>query len=99
MQLPGGSARRVLFAGERLPNMKKFFSRKRLAMAFSVLGVVLMGVDLMLTRNFFTHIGELMALSIVCFVVGIVLDQGSKTTQRSETQSRRVKGAIRGKSS
>ena len=46
-------------------------------MTFSVLGVSLMGLDLMLTRNFFTHIGELMAASILCFVLGIVLDRGS----------------------
>ncbi|WP_221251575.1 hypothetical protein [Desulfuromonas versatilis] len=55
--------------------MKSWFTRKRLAMGFAVLGVVLMGVDLMLTRNFFTHIGELMGASLLCFVIGILLDR------------------------
>lgn len=55
--------------------MKKLFTRKRVAMAFCVLGVGLMGVDIMMTRNFFTHVGELMAASIICFVIGIVLDR------------------------
>lgn len=61
--------------------MKKFFTRKRLAMAFGVLGITLMGVDLMMTRNFFTHIGELMAASILCFVIAIVLDRTPKGDQ------------------
>jgi len=56
--------------------MKIPITRKRLAMPFAVLGVVLMGVDLLITRNFFTHVGELMVASILCFVVGIVLDRG-----------------------
>lgn len=55
--------------------MKRHLTRKRLAMAFSILGVALMGVDLMMTRDFFVHIGELMAASILCFVIGIVLDR------------------------
>ncbi len=55
--------------------MKRFFNRKRLAMAFAILGTALMGVDLMLTRNFFSHIGELMAASLACFVIGIILDR------------------------
>lgn len=55
--------------------MKRHLTRKRLAMAFAVLGVTLMGVDLMMTRNFFVHVGELMAASILCFVIGIVLDR------------------------
>lgn len=55
--------------------MKSLLSRKRLAMFFAVLGIVLMGVDLMMTRNFFTHVGELMVASILCFVIGIVLDR------------------------
>jgi ABC-type microcin C transport system permease subunit YejB len=57
--------------------MKRLFTRKRLAMFFAVLGIGLMGVDLMITRNFFTHVGELMVASIVCFVIGIVLDRDS----------------------
>ncbi len=54
---------------------KNFFTRKRISMAFSVFGVTLMGIDLMLTRNFFTHIGELMAASIFCLVIGLILDR------------------------
>jgi len=46
-------------------------------MFFCVLGVGLMGVDLLITRNFFVHIGELMAASILCFIIGIAIDRGS----------------------
>lgn len=55
--------------------MKRLLTRKRFAMFFAVLGISLMGLDLMMTRNFFTHIGELMVASILCFVTGIVLDR------------------------
>jgi len=67
--------------------MKKFFTRKRLAMAFSVLGVTLMGVDIMMTRNFFTHVGELMAASIICFVMGIVLDRSPRDRKDKNNKS------------
>ncbi len=73
--------------------MKVSLTRKRLAMAFSVLGIGLMGVDLMMTRNFFTHIGELMALSIFCFVIGIVLDREPDREKRSKERSPRGKTA------
>ncbi len=55
--------------------MKKLFTRKRLSMGCAILGMILMGVDLMLTRNFFTHIGELMVASLLCFVTAIYLDR------------------------
>lgn len=55
--------------------LRRCFPRKRLALLFSVAGVVLMGVDLTLTRNVFTHIGELMVLSLLCFAAGIMLDR------------------------
>ncbi len=58
--------------------MKRFFTRKRLAMTFSVLGIALMGVDILSTRNFFVHVGELMAASILCFVIALVLDRDPK---------------------
>lgn len=45
-------------------------------MGFAVLGMGLMGVDLLLTRNFFVHIAELMAASILCFVCALLLDRG-----------------------
>ncbi|MEJ2201414.1 MAG: hypothetical protein P8X63_10435 [Desulfuromonadaceae bacterium] len=49
--------------------------RKRLSMACSILGVLLMGIDLLLTRNFFTHVGELMVASLGCLALAIVLDR------------------------
>lgn len=55
--------------------LRRWFPRKRLALMFSVAGMVLMGVDLSLTRNFFSHIGELMVLSLLCFATGLVLDR------------------------
>jgi hypothetical protein len=39
-----------------------------------------MGVDILATRNFFVHIGELMAASLACFVVALVLDRTAKGT-------------------
>ena len=68
--------------------MKRLFTRKRLAMFFAVLGILLMGIDLMITRNFFTHVGELMVASILCFVIGIVLDRDSKgKTEKKDKES------------
>lgn len=58
--------------------MFKLFTRKRLAMGFGILGIVLMGVDLMMTRNFFSHIAELMAASLSCFVLALLLDREPK---------------------
>ncbi len=71
--------------------MKRLLTRKRMAMTFGVLGVVLMGVDLMMTRNFFTHIGELMAASIICFVVAIVLDRQPKQVEEKAPRNGRNK--------
>lgn len=55
--------------------LKRLLTRKRLSMGLSVLGVVLMGADLLLTRNFFVHIGELMGASILCLILALVLDR------------------------
>lgn len=55
--------------------LRRWFPRKRLALLFSVAGIMLMGVDLTLTRNVFSHIGELMVLSLLCFAAGIMLDR------------------------
>ena len=55
--------------------MRKIFSRQRLSMFFALLGIGLMGVDLLLTGNFFSHIGELMAASIFCFILALLLEQ------------------------
>jgi ABC-type proline/glycine betaine transport system permease subunit len=60
--------------------MKRFFTRRRLAMPFAVIGIALMGVDILATRNFFVHVGELMAASLACFVVALVLDRTAKGT-------------------
>lgn len=34
-----------------------------------------MGADLLMTRNFFVHIAELMAASISCFIIALLLDR------------------------
>ena len=76
--------------------MKRLLTRKRLAMFFAVLGVCLMGIDLMMTRDFFTHVGELMIASILCFVVGIVLDRdsgGEIEGERKSTPAKNGKGS------
>ena len=52
-------------------------SRRRWAMGSALLGVVLMGVDLLVTRNFFTHVAELMVASLFCFILALVLDRGT----------------------
>lgn len=49
--------------------------RKRVALGFSTLGIALMGVDLLMTRSVFVHVGELMLASLVCLVLGIVIDR------------------------
>ncbi len=58
-------------------SLRSILPRKRLAMLFCVLGVVLMGVDLLLTRNIFTHIAELMGASLLCFIIGLTLDRSA----------------------
>ncbi len=58
--------------------MFKLLTRKRLAMFFGIMGIVLMGVDLMMTRNFFTHIGELMVASLSCFGLALFLNRDPK---------------------
>ncbi|GAB6082525.1 hypothetical protein JCM30471_14390 [Desulfuromonas carbonis] len=59
--------------------------RQRWAMGFAVLGMLLMGVDLLMTRNFFVHIAELMAASIFCFVCALLLDRGSNRARQGES--------------
>ncbi len=58
------------------------FTRKRIAMSFSVLGIVLMGVDMMVTRDFFVHVGELMIASLLCLALGIFIDREKKGAPR-----------------
>jgi ABC-type microcin C transport system permease subunit YejB len=66
--------------------MKRFFTRQRVALSFSVTGIVLMGVDLMVTRDFFVHVGELMIASIVCLALGIFIDR-EKRGERAKDRS------------
>jgi len=54
--------------------MPPLLTRKRLATAFIILGVLLMAVDLLITGSFFVHIAELMAASILSFVIALVLE-------------------------
>ena len=49
--------------------------QKRLALCFGVFGIGLMGADLMLTGNVFVHVAELMAASIACFIIALLLDR------------------------
>jgi len=58
--------------------MKIPLRRRHLAIFFSATGIALMGVDLLITRNFFSHVGELMALSMICLATGIALDREPK---------------------
>ena len=44
-------------------------------MGFALLGVALMGVDLLITRNFFSHVAELMVASLFCFALALFLDR------------------------
>jgi len=68
--------------------MKGFLHRRHLAIFFSATGFALMGVDLLMTRNFFSHIGELMVLSVLCLAAGIVFDRQPKVQrQQSEATS------------
>ena len=64
--------------------MSKPSTLKRLALAFGIGGVVLMGIDLLITRNFFTHVAELMASSIACFVIALILDHKAGGKKSSE---------------
>lgn len=74
--------------------MKRFFTRQRLSMTFSILGITLMGVDLMVTRNFFSHVGEIMVLSLLCLVTGIVLSRQPKEATSSERKKARHQARV-----
>jgi hypothetical protein len=61
-------------------------NQKRLALFFGVAGIGLMGADLMITGSFFIHTAELMAASIACFIIALLLDRKasqSKTPEKS----------------
>ncbi len=57
--------------------LEKRLTRPRLALGFGIVGIALMGIDLMLTRSVFIHVGELMAASLGCLVLALVLDGGN----------------------
>lgn len=67
------------------PPRNRGIGRKRWAMGFAVLGMILMGVDLLMTRNVFVHIAELMGASILCFVCALLLDRGSTRPRPGES--------------
>jgi len=52
--------------------LKHLVTRNRIAFCFSCLGIVLMGVDLLITRSPFIHIAELMAASLSCLLLGLL---------------------------
>ena len=58
-------------------------------MVFCCIGIGLMGIDLLLTRNVFVHIGELMAASIFSLILALVLDRTSEK-DRQEQDAQRV---------
>jgi len=57
---------------------------KRISLAFGLLGLLLMGVDLLITRNFFSHVAELMVASIACFIIALLLDRKAERRSRSD---------------
>lgn len=59
-------------------------------MLFAVTGILLMGVDLLMTQNFFRHIGELMLASILCFILALVLDHHAGKTIDRATENRQI---------
>ncbi|KIH77060.1 hypothetical protein SAMN05660860_00449 [Geoalkalibacter ferrihydriticus] len=67
--------------------MKNLFTRPRLAIFFAVIGMLLMGVDLLITRDVFAHVGELMVLSLLCLVTALVIDREPQRTNRLPSES------------
>lgn len=59
-------------------------NQKRLALCFGVLGIGIMGADLMITGNFFVHVAELMAASIICFIIALLLDRNAGQKKSKE---------------
>jgi len=62
-------------------------NQKRVALFFGVVGVGLMGADLMITGSFFIHTAELMAASISCFIIALLLDRKASQA-KNEKKSR-----------
>lgn len=66
--------------------MPPLLTRQRMATAFTVLGVLLMAVDLLMTGSFFVHIAELMAASILSFIIALVLEHAPTARKDAETK-------------
>ena len=66
--------------------MPLLFTRKRLATAFTVLGVGLMAADLLITGSIFVHTAELMAASILSFIIALVLEHAPGARKDAETK-------------
>ena len=66
--------------------MPPLLTRQRMATVFTVLGVLLMAVDLLMTGSFFVHIAELMAASILSFIIALVLEHAPTARKDAETK-------------
>lgn len=64
--------------------MPPLLTRRRLATVFTVLGVLLMAADLLITGSIFVHIAELMAASILSFIIALVLEHAPGTRKDAE---------------
>ncbi|MDO3379187.1 hypothetical protein [Geoalkalibacter halelectricus] len=64
--------------------VKNLLTRPRAAILLAVTGVFLMGVDLLITRDVFVHVGELMILSLLCLAASLVVDRGSRAASAAE---------------
>lgn len=60
-------------------------NKKRLALFFGVIGIGIMGADLLITGSFFVHVAELMVASIACFIIALVLDRRASHQKAEET--------------
>jgi len=58
--------------------------KKRLSLCFAAMGIGLMGADLLITRNVFTHVAELMIASIACLILALLLDRSASRTSDRE---------------
>lgn len=71
--------------------MSRLVTRPRLAMGLGVTGILLMGIDLLITRSLFVHVAELMVASLLCLVLAIVVDCGGRPAAGPEGRKARKK--------
>lgn len=69
--------------------MPRWLTRPRLALGLGITGILLMGLDLLITRNFFVHVAELMVPSLLCLVLALVVDPGGRAAGRSAKGGRK----------